>query len=123
MKIYSGKSYITADGSSTGLLKMNPHRSITYPYHSESLKMEFKEDGTPCDNYKGFQIVGVEYAATLIVDQANGDVLSEIERLKEENEAMRMVLKQNIQAFLKLKQITKAYEHKLPRELREYLNQ
>lgn len=123
MKIYSGKSYITADGRSTGILKLNPYVSLTYPYHSESLKMEYKEDGTPCDNYKGLQIVEPEYTTTMIADKPDSDLVSEVSRLKEENEAMRMVLKQNIQAFLKLKQITKAYEHKLPRELREYLNQ
>src|SRR5690606_4743252 len=123
MKIYSGKSYITADGRSTGILKLNPYVSLTYPYHSESLKMEYKEDGTPCDNYKGLQIVEPEYTTTMIADNPDSDIVSEVARLKEENEAMRVCIRQNVKTFIEMQKIFKSVEHKLPKELIEYLNQ
>lgn len=128
MKIQSGKSYITADGRSTGILKVNAGAAITFPYYSPELKVEYSETGRAniggaINKGSRWDILEPEYTTTMIADNPDSDIVSEVARLKEENEAMRTALKQNVKSLIEFKKVMESLKHKLPRELREFLNQ
>jgi len=45
MKLDYGKRYMLSDGRSTGPLKINPKRSINYPYYDPKTGLEFDVEG------------------------------------------------------------------------------
>lgn len=87
MKIQAGVSYITVDGRSTGILKVNQGAAITFPYYSPELKVEYTETGRSNNKDGSWNILEPEYEAKMIVESPKNED-SEIQKLREENQAM-----------------------------------